>query len=65
MFSYAANWRLAHVPMHLFQKRADFVIHRLHCLTLGGYVPRIKFSKEYLLHSEEDGRTRKYMRPRY
>lgn len=53
------------MPMHLFQKRADFVIRRLHCLTLGGYVPRIKFSKEYLLHSEEDGRTRKYMRPRY
>ncbi len=51
MFSYAAKWRLAHVLMHLFQKRADFVIRWLHRLTLGGYVPRIKSSKAYLLHS--------------
>lgn len=36
MFSYGASWRLAHVLMHLFQKRADFVIHWPRRLTLGG-----------------------------
>jgi hypothetical protein len=51
MFSYGASWRLAHVLMHLFQKRADFVIHWPRCLTLGGDVLRIKSSKAYLLHS--------------
>lgn len=50
MFGYGANWRLAHVLMHLFQKRADFVIHWLRRLTLEREVPRIKSNKAFLLH---------------
>lgn len=55
MFSYGASWRLAHVLMHLFQKRADFAVRWMRRLTLGGGVPRIKFSKAYLLHSARLG----------